>query len=58
MPILIDELEIEIAPDAPYGTDASDGGPGAEVTPLGADEHQTAALLDLIAERRARLSVD
>lgn len=60
MPILIDELEIEIAPagTAPDAAEAYDGARGAEVTPLAADEYQTAALMDLIAERRARLWVD
>lgn len=55
MPILINELEVEIEPaDIP---DAGQGG-AAEATPLTADELEVVCLLDLIDERRARLTVD
>jgi hypothetical protein len=55
MPILIDELEIEVEP-----TGVSDPGSraGADLVPLQPEEQELAALLDLIGERRARLLVD
>ena len=55
MPILIDELELEVLP-----TGGPDGVPEAmaDATPLAAPEQEVLALMDLIAERRARLAVD
>jgi hypothetical protein len=55
MPILINELELEIEPAGVL--DSGQGG-DAEVTPLTADEMEVVCLLDLIDERRARLTVD
>ena len=55
MPILIDELELEVLP-----TGVPDGEPEAraDATPLAAPEQEVPALMDLIAERRSRLAVD
>ena len=55
MPILIDELELEVLP-----TGVPDGEPEARADslPLQTPEHEVLALLDLIDERRARLAVD
>lgn len=55
MPILIDELELEV-----LTAGVPDGAPEAraDTTPLAAPEHEVLALMDLIDERRARLAVD
>lgn len=55
MPILIDELEIEVQP---AGVPDAGPGAGADLAPLQPEEQEVAAMLDLIAERRARLLVD
>jgi hypothetical protein len=55
MPILIDELVVELEP---AGVPDSDPGAGAELVPGNVDEHEVLCLLDLIDERRARLAVD
>lgn len=55
MPILIDELEIEVETT---GARDAGSGPGADLVPLRPEEQELAALLDLIGERRARLLVD
>jgi hypothetical protein len=55
MPILIDELEIEVEP---AGVPDAGLGAGVDLVPLRPQEQELAALLDLIGERRARLSVD
>lgn len=55
MPILIDELVVELEP---AGVPDSDPGAGAELLPVSVDEHEMLSLLELIDERRARLAVD
>lgn len=53
MPILIDELEIELEP-GPFGAGPSQ----ADLMPLAPPEQDLARLLALMDERRERLKVD
>jgi len=55
MPILIDELVVELEP---AGVPDSDAGAGAELVAVSVEEQEVLRLLDLIDERRLRLAVD